>query len=68
MTIRRQYREILSQVPVDGCRFGRRFYDQKIYDTILTNSKLKPPSAIIHRDSQEGMLAQAARSARCPFY
>jgi hypothetical protein len=35
MTIGRQHLEIVSQVTIDGRRFGRRFYDEKFYDSIL---------------------------------
>jgi len=68
MPIRCQYREIRSKVPVNGCRFGRRFYDEKINDTILTNLKLKLPFAIFHRFSLLGLLALTARTACRPFY
>ena len=35
MTVRCQYLEVCPEVPVDGCGFRRRFYDEKFYDSIL---------------------------------
>jgi hypothetical protein len=35
VAIRSQNLEIRPKVSVDGCRFGRRFYDQQFNDPIL---------------------------------
>jgi hypothetical protein len=35
MPIGSQHLEIFSQVTVDGCRFGRRFYDEQFDNPIL---------------------------------
>jgi hypothetical protein len=42
MTIRSQHLEVISKIPVDGRRLGRRFYDQQFDSEILTKKRPVP--------------------------
>ena len=40
VAVRGQHLEVRSQVPVDGCRLGGRFYDQQFDVTILSQVRV----------------------------
>jgi len=68
MSIRGQYREILAEITVDGCRLCRRFYNEKIDIAILTNLKLKLPCAIIIASIERECWHQTARKKAVLIY